>query len=188
MRLQVKVFLFIPLVVLWWQLRNFWRRSQQSTHTYYFVTIKALPKQLTRHQFSPPSWIQNLKPAYIRSRSIPGMSPLAVERHPLSVSQAPTGRSRVLQRNCSCRSGFPASPKSQIHHHHARPAVRGARQGIVPSHSRLSRRQANKEIIRRAITPPARRPTLRWLDFKPTPSRLSNMSDSNNSLLAWSYS
>ncbi|OMP04624.1 hypothetical protein COLO4_09450 [Corchorus olitorius] len=35
---------------------------------------------------------------------------------------------------------------------------------------------ANKEILRRALTPPNRKMTLRWWNFRPTPSRLSNMS------------
>ncbi|GKC11892.1 hypothetical protein Tco_1008674 [Tanacetum coccineum] len=38
------------------------------------------------------------------------------------------------------------------------------------------RRRASKEIVRRALTPPARRLTWRWFDFRPTPSRLSVMS------------
>lgn len=44
------------------------------------------------------------------------------------------------------------------------------RQAMAPR-----RRHASKEIIRRALTPPARR-TWRWLDFRPKPSRLSVMS------------
>ncbi|KAI3769247.1 hypothetical protein L6452_00348 [Arctium lappa] len=35
------------------------------------------------------------------------------------------------------------------------------------------RRRASKEIVRRALTPPVRKLTKRWLDFRPTPSRLS---------------
>ncbi|KAK1407084.1 hypothetical protein QVD17_38695 [Tagetes erecta] len=38
------------------------------------------------------------------------------------------------------------------------------------------RQRASKEIVRRALTPPARRLTWRWFDFRPTPSRLSVMS------------
>ncbi|MFS7984486.1 hypothetical protein Hanom_Chr11g00987001 [Helianthus anomalus] len=47
----------------------------------------------------------------------------------------------------------------------------GSRELVAPR-----RRRASKEIIRRALTPPARKPTRRWLDFRPTPSRLSVMS------------
>ncbi|CAI9088561.1 OLC1v1022916C1 [Oldenlandia corymbosa var. corymbosa] len=45
-----------------------------------------------------------------------------------------------------------------------------------PSQERFRRKQAKKEILRRALTPPVKRPTLRWLDFRPTPSRLRVMS------------
>ncbi|GKA96344.1 hypothetical protein Tco_0818439 [Tanacetum coccineum] len=38
------------------------------------------------------------------------------------------------------------------------------------------RRRASKEIVRRALSPSGRKPTRRWLDFRPTPSRLSVMS------------
>lgn len=48
---------------------------------------------------------------------------------------------------------------------------------LAPSYyDKFRRKQAKKEILRRALTPPVRRPTLRWLDFRPTPSRLRNMS------------
>lgn len=36
--------------------------------------------------------------------------------------------------------------------------------------------RASKVMVRRALTPPARRLTWRWFDFRPTPSRLSVMS------------
>uniref|UniRef100_A0A7C9D832 Uncharacterized protein n=2 Tax=Opuntia streptacantha TaxID=393608 RepID=A0A7C9D832_OPUST len=42
---------------------------------------------------------------------------------------------------------------------------------------KLRRQQMMKEIlIRRALSPPPRRFTLRWRNFRPTPSRLSAMS------------
>ncbi|KAL3508635.1 hypothetical protein ACH5RR_028036 [Cinchona calisaya] len=47
---------------------------------------------------------------------------------------------------------------------------------LAVNHDKLRRRHAKKEILKRALTPPVRRPTLRWLDFRPTPSRLRNMS------------
>ncbi|CAN1346988.1 hypothetical protein LINPERPRIM_LOCUS40950 [Linum perenne] len=34
----------------------------------------------------------------------------------------------------------------------------------------------SREVLRRALMPPSKRPSLRWLNFRPTPSRLSNMS------------
>ncbi|CAN1154086.1 hypothetical protein LINPERHAP2_LOCUS19814 [Linum perenne] len=48
------------------------------------------------------------------------------------------------------------------------------------THERLRRRQqssgGSREVLRRALMPPSKRPSLRWLNFRPTPSRLSNMS------------
>ncbi|XAR56573.1 hypothetical protein NMG60_11037114 [Bertholletia excelsa] len=41
---------------------------------------------------------------------------------------------------------------------------------------RLRGHRAHKEILRRALSPPARRMGHRCWDFRPTPSRLSNMS------------
>ncbi|KAJ0548133.1 hypothetical protein HanIR_Chr08g0380131 [Helianthus annuus] len=37
-------------------------------------------------------------------------------------------------------------------------------------------KMATKVMVRRALTPPARRLSWRWFDFRPTPSRLSVMS------------
>ncbi|KAL0443502.1 UNVERIFIED_CONTAM: hypothetical protein Slati_2072900 [Sesamum latifolium] len=42
--------------------------------------------------------------------------------------------------------------------------------------NRLRRRQASKEIVRRALTPPCQRPSWRWRNFRPTPSRFSIIS------------
>ncbi|KAL2331469.1 hypothetical protein Fmac_019050 [Flemingia macrophylla] len=54
-------------------------------------------------------------------------------------------------------------------------SVRCARHGyVVPGEKK--RRLASKEILRRALMPPTKRLGLRWLNFRPTPSRLSNMS------------
>ncbi|CAN0826390.1 hypothetical protein LINGRAPRIM_LOCUS2243 [Linum grandiflorum] len=38
----------------------------------------------------------------------------------------------------------------------------------------------SREVLRRALMPSNRRPTLRWLSFRPSPSRLSNMSMSTS--------
>ncbi|XP_062170162.1 uncharacterized protein LOC133875908 [Alnus glutinosa] len=46
----------------------------------------------------------------------------------------------------------------------------------VPAGEKLRRNNASKEVLRRALTPPIRRFSLRWLNFRPKPSRLSNMS------------
>ncbi|KHN36790.1 hypothetical protein glysoja_001521 [Glycine soja] len=54
-------------------------------------------------------------------------------------------------------------------------SVRCARHGYMEPGEK-KRRVASKEILRRALTPPPKRLALRWLNFRPTPSRLSNMS------------
>ncbi|CAL0333770.1 unnamed protein product [Lupinus luteus] len=40
---------------------------------------------------------------------------------------------------------------------------------------KMKKSQGNKEILRRALSPPPSK-GFRWLNFRPTPSRLSNMS------------
>ncbi|CAL0325459.1 unnamed protein product [Lupinus luteus] len=47
---------------------------------------------------------------------------------------------------------------------------------VPPLEKRMKKRLASKEILRRALNPPPKRLALRWLNFRPTPSRLSNMS------------
>ncbi|KAG7577375.1 hypothetical protein ISN45_Aa03g016610 [Arabidopsis thaliana x Arabidopsis arenosa] len=66
---------------------------------------------------------------------------------------------------CTC-SGRPGSTKC-------------ARHGfMVPSDERLMRKASDgsREVLRRALTPPIRPMNLRWLNFRPTPSRLCKMS------------
>ena len=59
-------------------------------------------------------------------------------------------------------------------------AVRCTRHGYaVPHAETLKKHSARKEVLRRALTPPPRRLSLRWFNFRPTPSRLSNMSVAN---------
>lgn len=53
--------------------------------------------------------------------------------------------------------------------------LRGAR-NLTAAGDKCRRNQGSREVLRRALAPPSRRPTLRWLNFRPTPSRLSNMS------------
>ncbi|KAK2369607.1 hypothetical protein P8452_57173 [Trifolium repens] len=56
-------------------------------------------------------------------------------------------------------------------------SVRCARHGyVVPGDKMMKKRVGSKEILRRALMPPPKRLGLRWLNFKPTPSRLSIMS------------
>ncbi|KAM7280208.1 hypothetical protein ACFE04_007342 [Oxalis oulophora] len=51
---------------------------------------------------------------------------------------------------------------------------------VVPNQKTMKRNQANREILRRALTPPSsksgRLTLIRRWNFRPTPSRLSNMS------------
>ncbi|XP_030549802.1 uncharacterized protein LOC115754779 [Rhodamnia argentea] len=47
---------------------------------------------------------------------------------------------------------------------------------VVPDEKAVKRNQASKEVLRRALAPPARRFSLRRWSFRPTPSRLSTMS------------
>ncbi|WCJ32145.1 hypothetical protein M5689_013585 [Euphorbia peplus] len=54
-------------------------------------------------------------------------------------------------------------------------SARCSRHGYVVPGDKLRRHNAKKEILRRALSPPARRMSLRWCNFRPTPSRLSNM-------------
>ncbi|KAE8703231.1 NAC domain protein [Hibiscus syriacus] len=51
-----------------------------------------------------------------------------------------------------------------------------SRHGYMVPKQNMRRYGGNKEILRRALAPPNRKMTLRWWNFKPTPSRLSNMS------------
>ncbi|XWS27972.1 hypothetical protein CRYUN_Cryun25bG0026100 [Craigia yunnanensis] len=73
-----------------------------------------------------------------------------------SSSSAPRSRPR-----CTC-SNHPGSSPCNRH-------------GYMVPRQNMRRYSANKEILRRALTPPNRKMTLRWWNFKPTPSRLSNM-------------
>lgn len=49
---------------------------------------------------------------------------------------------------------------------------------------KLKGRKGDREVVKRALTRPMRRPSLRWLNFKPTPSRLSNMSMASEMYMA----
>ncbi|KAF3620247.1 hypothetical protein FXO38_32471 [Capsicum annuum] len=87
------------------------------------------------------------------------------------------GKSNTPEKKCDSRSKFPASPRFQCRDSSPHISKRAMRTTATSHYSlRKVHGSANKEIIKRALTPPARRPTLRWLDFKPTPSRLCNMS------------
>ncbi|KAL4619523.1 hypothetical protein ACB092_06G085200 [Castanea dentata] len=67
---------------------------------------------------------------------------------------------------CTC-SNHPGSVKCTRHGY------------AVPHAETLKKHSARKEVLRRALIPPPRRFSLRWFNFRPTPSRLSNMSVAN---------
>ncbi|KAI8552658.1 hypothetical protein RHMOL_Rhmol06G0283200 [Rhododendron molle] len=101
---------------------------------------------------------------------------------------------RVLQvpaaENRSFRSNSMASSSSRAHHISTRSSsprpqhicthssscnsrlVRGIGHEISIPGNGLRRHRADKEILRRALTPPAHRQSRRWWNFRPTPSRL----------------
>ncbi|KAF7141160.1 hypothetical protein RHSIM_Rhsim06G0195000 [Rhododendron simsii] len=54
--------------------------------------------------------------------------------------------------------------------------IRGVCHEIPVPGNRLRRHWADKEILKRALTPPVRRQSRRWWNFRPMPSRLCNMS------------
>ncbi|KAM7495485.1 hypothetical protein LguiB_030094 [Lonicera macranthoides] len=70
--------------------------------------------------------------------------------------------SRALYRE----TGSSLSPRSRLVR-----AVKRHESG-APNY-KLRHRHANKEIVRRALTPPVKRLNWRWYNFQPTPSRLS---------------
>lgn len=92
-----------------------------------------------------------------------------------------TARCRV-EKNFNCRNGYQVSPRphrlytSLTQHDSRMVKVFRPKAKTVPPHDRLRRRQANREITTRALTPPCRRPSWRWWNFRPTPSRPSKMS------------
>ena len=67
-----------------------------------------------------------------------------------------------LRLRCTC-SNHPGSAPCRRH-------------GYMVPRQNMRRYSANKEILRRALTPPNRKMTFRWWNFRPTPSRFSNMS------------
>ncbi|KAL9346009.1 hypothetical protein Peur_060862 [Populus x canadensis] len=95
----------------------------------------------------------------------------------LPTRQALGEGSRVRRINNQVVS-IPPRPRSSTCTCSNRPgSVRCSKHGyMVPGDKLIRRHQANKEILRRALAPPNRRLTLRWFNFRPTPSRLSNMS------------
>ncbi|XVF78167.1 hypothetical protein PTKIN_Ptkin14bG0107800 [Pterospermum kingtungense] len=87
----------------------------------------------------------------------------------------------------SCRTSYMAPAPSSSSSSSPRPRPRCtcanhpgsapcSRHGYMIPRQSMRRYSANKEILRRALTPPNKKITLRWLNFRPTPSRFSNIS------------
>ncbi|XVE80196.1 hypothetical protein DITRI_Ditri14bG0120200 [Diplodiscus trichospermus] len=79
-----------------------------------------------------------------------------------SSSSSSSSSSPKVRQRCTC-SNRPGSAPCRWH-------------GYMVPRQNMRRYGANKEILRRALTPPNRKMTFRWWNFRPTPSRLSNMS------------
>ncbi|MBA0625374.1 hypothetical protein Godav_010577 [Gossypium davidsonii] len=93
------------------------------------------------------------------------------------------GTAGDVEENRSRRRSYMASPSSSSSSPRLRPRCTCSNQpgsapcskhGYMVPRQNMKRYSGNKEIIRRAITP-NRKMTLRWWNFRPTPSRLSNM-------------
>ncbi|KAF5728329.1 hypothetical protein HS088_TW21G00476 [Tripterygium wilfordii] len=76
--------------------------------------------------------------------------------------------------NCCVGSLARARPACTCSSHPG--AVPCRRHGYVVPDEKPKNQQAYKEILRRALTPTVRQLSLRRWNFRPTPSRLSNMS------------
>ncbi|KAL2473201.1 uncharacterized protein Fot_48937 [Forsythia ovata] len=94
--------------------------------------------------------------------------------HPPRSPLSTTAGSRVAK-NLNCRNVRSHCLYTSSTQYGSR-LVRGFQHEATLPSNRLRRQQANKEIIRRALTPPCHRPSWRWWNFRPTPSRLSKMS------------
>ncbi|KAH6786459.1 hypothetical protein C2S52_006011 [Perilla frutescens var. hirtella] len=55
-------------------------------------------------------------------------------------------------------------------------SLRRHRLDVEAPENRFRRREASKEIVRRALTPPSPRPGWRWRNFRPMPTRFSILS------------
>ncbi|KAF4400126.1 hypothetical protein CsatB_011559 [Cannabis sativa] len=86
-------------------------------------------------------------------------------------------RQSLMIRQKSYNNNVVPSPKSRLARTFSASISESAR-NFVRCHSggRSYAAPAGEVLIRRALTPPKRRMTLRWWNFRSTPSRLSNMS------------
>ncbi|EEF29697.1 uncharacterized protein LOC8268674 [Ricinus communis] len=108
---------------------------------------------------------------------------LTTERPRLPARKPVTGNATEnnrVRRNYYQHSSGPASsprPRSTCTCSNRPGSVRCSKHGyVLPSDKLRRHHQASREILRRALAPPNRKMSLRWWNFRPTPSRLSNMS------------
>ncbi|XP_058096763.1 uncharacterized protein LOC131242227 [Magnolia sinica] len=96
----------------------------------------------------------------------------------------PSISGRLMENGLSYRNNNPASRRHQFVHagsvsKHPSPIRSSRYQSVVPSERRLRKHPGEREILRRALSPPVRQSpnsgTRRW-NFRHTPSRLCNMS------------
>ncbi|GMJ05213.1 hypothetical protein like AT3G15518 [Hibiscus trionum] len=106
-----------------------------------------------------------------------------LERQPAQGLQIPSPAGDAAEENRGRRKSYMASSSSSSLERRLRCTCTSrpgsapcSRHGYMLPKQNMRRYGANKEILRRALAPPNRKVTLRWWNFKPTPSRLSNMS------------
>ncbi|KAG5546306.1 hypothetical protein RHGRI_018470 [Rhododendron griersonianum] len=98
------------------------------------------------------------------------------EKHTVRRLQVPAARNRSFQSNSMASlSPRPQHMCTRSSSCNSRP-VRGVCHEIPVPENKLRRHRTDKEILRRALTPPVRRQSRRWWNFRPMPSRLCNMS------------
>ncbi|XP_039027005.1 uncharacterized protein LOC120160729 [Hibiscus syriacus] len=106
-----------------------------------------------------------------------------LERQPTQGSEIPAPAGDVAEEKTGSRKTYMRSASSSSGRHSR--CTSSSRLGLAPCRRHgymvprqsMSRYGANKEVLRRALAPPPnRKMTLRWRNFKLTPSRLSNMS------------
>ncbi|KAK8622759.1 hypothetical protein V6N13_117661 [Hibiscus sabdariffa] len=102
-----------------------------------------------------------------------------LERQPTQGLQIPSPAGDAAEENRGRRKSYMASSSGRrprctcLNRPGSAPC---SRHGYMVPKQNMRRYGANKEILRRALAPPNRKMRLRWWNFKPTPSRLSNMS------------
>ncbi|GFZ04826.1 hypothetical protein Acr_17g0003980 [Actinidia rufa] len=98
-----------------------------------------------------------------------------VQAKPSSTTGHRTPTSRIGRSNSMASSPRPQRTYTRSSSCNSR-SVRSGHHEIPVPKNKSRRCGAQREILRRALTPPIRRQSRRWWDFRPTPSRLSNMS------------